>query len=427
MTNSSDAALLKVAAEMTEQANAMAAQLATRQATAPKAKPEKSERKTASRSGQIIPRGKSFVVRIYLGRDANGKRKYSNKNIKTGRKNAEKYLTKALRDKDLGVFVEPGKETVSEFLARWLKTTAKSRVSERTLDGYESILSNAKPDLGSIRLSALRAADIQACYAKLTASNAKHLHAPLRSALNQAVRENLIHANPALSVTLPRHRAKEMIAFSRDEAARLMAVERFTRKERDKEVVAENRYRVMFAFMLTTGVRPSEAFALRWCDLDLEKATASITRTLQWHKGKGKGFYFDEPKTKGSRRSVPLPASLVRQLREHRAKQAAELLAIGIRTDLVFSNSEGMPLLRRNVIKRHYKPALLAAGLPTDARLYDLRHTCATLLLAVGVHPKVVSERLGHADVTLTLNVYSHVLPGMQQDATAQLERMLYG
>lgn len=388
----------------------------------------KTVRKAASRSGQIIPRGKNFLVRIYLGRGANGKRKYSNKNIKTGRKNAEKYLTKALRDKDLGVFVEPGKETVSEFLERWLKTTAKSRVSERTLDGYEAILGHAKTDLGSVRLSALRAADIQACYAKLTPSNAKHLHAPLRSALNQAVRENLIHANPALSVTLPRHRAKEMLAFNRDEAARLMAVERFTRKEPGRgKVVAENRYRVMFAFMLTTGVRPSEAFAIRWCDLDLEQATASITRTLQWHKGKGKGFYFDEPKTKGSRRSVPLPASLVRQLREHRAKQAEELLAIGVRTELVFSNAEGMPLLRRNVIKRHYKPALLAAGLPAHARLYDLRHTCATLLLAAGVHPKVVSERLGHADVTLTLNVYSHVLPGMQQDATAQLERMLYG
>lgn len=387
----------------------------------------KATRKPASRSGQIIPRGKNFLVRIYLGRDANGKRRYSNKNIKTGKKNAEKYLTKALRDKDLGVFVEPGKETVSEFIERWLKTTAKSRVSERTLDGYEAILSHAKTELGSIRLSALRASDIQACYAKLTPSNAKHVHAPLRSALNQAVRENLIHANPALSVTLPRHRAKEMIAFSRDEATRLMAVETITRTERDRTVTVENRYRVMFAFILTTGVRPSEAFAIRWQDLDLEKATASITRTLQWHKGKGKGFYFDDVKTKGSRRSVPLPASLVQQLREHRAKQAQELLAIGIRTDLVFSNSEGMPLLRRNVIKRYYKPALLAAGLNPEARLYDLRHTCATLLLAAGVHPKVVSERLGHSDVTLTLNVYSHVLPGMQADATTQLERMLYG
>lgn len=423
MTNSSDAALLKVAAEMTEQASAMVRQKSDKPLDA-----NKPARKPASRSGQIIPRGKHFLVRIYLGRDANGKRRYSNKTIKTGRKNAEKYLTKALRDKDLGIFVEPGKETVSEFLARWLKTTAKSRVSERTLDGYEAILSHAKTDLGSIRLSALRASDIQACYAKLTASNAKHVHAPLRSALNQAVRENLIHANPALSVTLPRHRAKEMIAFSRDEAARLMAVERFTRKEPGRrEVVVENRYRVLFAFLLSTGVRPSEAFAIRWTDLDLEKATASITRTLQWHKGKGKGFYFDEVKTKGSRRSVPMPASLVRHLREHRAKQAEELLAIGVRTDLVFSNAEGMPLLRRNVIKRHYKPALLAAGLPAHARLYDLRHSCATLLLAAGVHPKVVSERLGHSDVTLTLNVYSHVLPGMQQDATAQLERMLYG
>lgn len=150
-------------------------------------------------------------------------------------------------------------------------------------------------------------------------------------------------------------------------------------------------------------------------------------RTLQWHKGKGKGFYFAEPKTKGSRRVVPMPASLVEQLREHRATQAEALLKLGIRTDLVFSNSEGMPVLRRNIIKRHYKPALRAAGLPTEARLYDLRHTCATLLLQAGVHPKVVAERLGHSSIVLTMDTYSHVLPGMQEEATAQLERMLYG
>jgi integrase len=124
---------------------------------------------------------------------------------------------------------------------------------------------------------------------------------------------------------------------------------------------------------------------------------------------------------------VPLPASLVRQLKEHRGIQAEALLKLGVRTELVFSNSEGMPLLRRNVIKRHYKPALLAAGLRADARLYDLRHTCATLLLLAGINPKVVSERLGHASTQLTMDVYSHVLPGMQEEATEQLEKMLYG
>jgi integrase len=124
---------------------------------------------------------------------------------------------------------------------------------------------------------------------------------------------------------------------------------------------------------------------------------------------------------------VPLPAGLIAQLREHRAAQAEALLKLGIRTDLLFSNSEGSPLNRNNIIKRHYKPALLAAGLRADARLYDLRHTCATLLLLAGINPKVVSERLGHASTQLTMDVYSHVLPGMQEEATSQLERMLYG
>lgn len=118
---------------------------------------------------------------------------------------------------------------------------------------------------------------------------------------------------------------------------------------------------------------------------------------------------------------------MVQQLKEHRAAQAEALLKIGVRTDLCFANSEGGPILRRNLVRRYFKPVLKAAKLSTAFSLYALRHTCATLLLQAGVHPKVVSERLGHSSTTLTMDVYSHVLPGMQADATAQLERMLYG
>lgn len=126
------------------------------------------------------------------------------------------------------------------------------------------------------------------------------------------------------------------------------------------------------------------------------------------------------------RRSVPVPPSLIKQLREHRASQGEALLKLGVRTDLVFATTEGTPILRRNLVRRHFKPALIAAGLPADFSLYGLRHTCASLLLQAGVHPKVVSERLGHSSTTLTMDVYSHVAPGMQEAATAQLETMLY-
>lgn len=213
-----------------------------------------------------------------------------------------------------------------------------------------------------------------------------------------------------------------------------MAIERFTRKERDRSgkersVVVENRYRALFAFLLTTGARPSEAFGLKWSDIDLETGRVTIQRTLQWRsKKQGGGWYFEETKTKTSRRAVPLPAGLVQHLKEHRAAQAEALLKLGIRTDLVFATSEGTPVLRRNLVRRHFKPALLHAKLPAGFSLYGLRHTCATLLLQAGTHPKIVAERLGHSSTTtLTMDVYSHEVPGMQSEATAQLERMLYG
>lgn len=386
-------------------------------------------------AGQIIKRGdKTWLVRLFLGRDEHEKRRYSNKTIRGTRKDAQKWLVKALRDKDLGIFVEPSAETVSQYLTKWLETVAKPRVSEKTFEGYQWQLKHAKDKLGDIRLSSLRASDLQQFYSGLTPSTARHVHAPLRSALTQAVKWHLIHTNPCDAAELPRHRAREMQALTKEEAARLLAV--------------EGQYQTLFAFSLGTGARPSEVFGLKWSDLDLERGTATIQRTLQWRQGPGKAgrqnsdnpsgtqketdeppprWYFTEPKTKQSRRTVPLPASLIRQLREHRAKQAEALLKIGIRAELVFLTDAGGPLQLRNVVNRHFKPAMVKAKLPSTVRLYDLRHTCATLLLQAGTHPKVVAERLGHASVTLTLDVYSHVMPGMQEEATAQLERMLYG
>ncbi|MEP6569325.1 MAG: site-specific integrase, partial [Acidobacteriota bacterium] len=244
----------------------------------------------------------------------------------------------------------------------------------------------------------------------------------------QAVKWHLIHANPCDLVDLPRHKAREMQALNREEAAQLMAVETMTRKEGDRTVAVVNRYRVLFAFLLTTGARPSEALGLKWTDVDLETGVATIQRTLQWHrKTEGGGPYFGEPKTKGSRRTIPLPAGMVAQLKAHRAGQAAELFKLGVRSDLIFTTSEGTPVLRGNLVRRHYKPALKAAKLPESFPLYGLRHSCASLLLQAGVHPKVVAERLGHSSTTLTMDVYSHVAPGMQSEATTQLERMLYG
>jgi integrase len=380
-------------------------------------------------AGQIIRRSKkTWLVRMYLGRGADGKEKYQNKTIKGVKKDAQTWLTDALRKKDLGIPTFQSKISVSDYIDEWLKTIAKPRVSETTYRGYESQLNHVKNALGKTRLTMLRAQDIQKLYSTLTAPVAKHVHAPLSSALLQAVKWHLIHSNACDAVDLPRHKAGEVQALTRDEASRLMAVERFTRTEGNRTVTVENRYRVLFAFLLDAGCRPSEAFGLKWSDLDFESGRVTIQRTLQWHsKKRGGGPYFEETKTKTSRRSVPLAAGTLRQLREHRAAQAEALLKLGVRTDLVFATSEGTPITRRNLVRRHFKPLLKAAKLPNNLTLYCLRHSCATMLLQANVHPKVVSERLGHASIRITLDIYSHVLPGMQDEATAQIERMLYG
>lgn len=173
--------------------------------------------------------------------------------------------------------------------------------------------------------------------------------------------------------------------------------------------------------LLTTGLRPSEALALKWTDLDFTKGkgTLSVRRTVT--RRKGGGWTFEEPKTPKSRRHMEIPGSLTELLVELRAEQPQNEL------DLVFPSENGQPLMEGNLARRNFKRVLKQAGLPESLRLYDLRHTCATLLLLASVHPKVVSERLGHSSIRETLDTYSHVLPSMQKHASDALENMLFG
>lgn len=187
-----------------------------------------------------------------------------------------------------------------------------------------------------------------------------------------------------------------------------------------------DRYEALFNIAVIAGLRPSEYLGLQWKDVDFDSGLVTVRRTLSWLRDMT--WYFGEPKTATSRRSVPLPPQVLRMLREHRRRQAEERLKAGARYenhDLVFCGNEGNPINPRNLITRHYKPALKRAGLPR-IRLYDLRHTCATLLLVAEENPKVVSERLGHSSVVLTLDTYSHVLPSMQKAATDKLAGMLF-
>lgn len=173
-------------------------------------------------------------------------------------------------------------------------------------------------------------------------------------------------------------------------------------------------------------MRPSEYFGLQWKDIDFEQQILSVKRAV--HQEVGGGYRFAEPKTKSSRRSIPYSDPLLATLKKHRRMQLEERLKCGAsyqNLDIVFATEVGTPLNRKNFTERHFKKNLTKADLP-NLRLYDLRHTTASLLLSAGENPKVVSERLGHSSVVITLDTYSHVLPTMQKDATEKLEKMLY-
>ena len=175
-------------------------------------------------------------------------------------------------------------------------------------------------------------------------------------------------------------------------------------------------------------MRPEEYLGLQWKDVDTEKGSVTIQGALVWNR-KGGGWSFTAPKTAHSRCSIPLPESVMKKLGAHKRRQSEIRLKAGAEyqnNDLVFASGEGTPIIPRNLLSRHFKPILTRAKLPQSLRLYDLRHTCATLLLAANEHPKIISERQGHASVTLTLDTYSHVLPTMQQAATEKFEKILF-
>lgn len=371
--------------------------------------------------GQIITKGKnSHLVRVYLGTDADGKRRYHNRTIRGTKKDALRYQTSILSDMDRGTFVEPSKETLNSYLDRWLEQSAAVRLRERTLTDYRELLRcHVRPLLGQKALSSITPLDVQAVYTNmlergLSPRRVRYAHAVLRSALKQAVKWQLLANNPADYVDLPRQKRTEMHAMSKDEVIRFL------------RVAKEGPWYAFFLMALTTGMRAGELLALQWKDVDLNRGALQVNRSLT--RGK-EGWRFDEPKTVKSRRRIKLGPTLVQALQLHRSRQAAQRLRVGIRyenLDLVFAAENGHPMDRHNLSNRHFKPLLDAAGLSKSIRLHDLRHTYATLLLAAGEHPKIVSEALGHASIQLTLDTYSHVLPDMQQSAVDKLEDMLF-
>lgn len=234
----------------------------------------------------------------------------------------------------------------------------------------------------------------------------QYARAILRRALNQALKWGLVTKNAAALTDAPRLERGEMHAFTPAQARAFL------------DAVKNNRLEALYSVALALGLRQGEALGLRWRDIDLDSGELWVRMSLQWLPGEAPRLV--EPKTRQSRRTLPLTPDLIAHLRTHRTRQRRERLAAGERWQgeewgLVFPNTIGGPLSKHTLIQQ-YKKHLKNAGLP-NLRFHDLRHSCASLLVAQGVHPRVVMEILGHSTITLTMNTYSHVLPQAQRDA----------
>jgi integrase len=326
------------------------------------------------------------------------------------------WLRKIRTQIENGLTLTGAQTSVAVFLKEWL-TSNETSVRPKTSDQYKKIVRlHISPDLGMIKLKDLNPRQIQALYSKkmeggMSARSVVLIHAVLRRSLDQAVKLGMIGINPALAVNRPKFKRKEMKTLSDSQVRILLSF------------VEGSHFEVLIWLAVTTGLRQGELLGLMWSDLDWSGRQLRIQRQLQRLRG---GLVFNEPKTAAGRRVIALGITTIEKLRKHQNLQFLERKVVGEswkENDMIFPSSIGTPMDPSNLY-HNFKRLLRKTELP-DIRFHDLRHTAATLMLQEGVHPKVVQERLGHSDISLTLNTYSHVLPGMQEEAAGKLDVLL--
>ncbi len=368
--------------------------------------------KRANGEGSIHRRADGrWCASISIGR---GRRKHF---LAKTREQVSRKLTAALKTRDDGLPVIVERQTVGQFMQSWLKAVRPS-LRERTWVRYEQYVRlHIAPALGKLTLARLTPQHLQRLYAErleagLSATTVHHLHAVLHKALDQAVKWNLVARNVADLVDPPRMPRHDISTLSPEQARLLL------------EAAVGDRLHALYVLALTTGMREGEILGLRWRDVDVERGAVEVRGSLQRLPS---GLVIAAPKTNRSRR-VGLTDAATTALRQHRARQAEERLRLGgtwqNALDLVFVDAAGMPIDATKFLRNSFAPLLRKAGLP-PMRFHDLRHTAATLLLGKGVHPKIVAEMLGHSQIGITLDLYSHVTPTMQREATQAMEAIV--
>ena len=325
-------------------------------------------------------------------------------------------LRETLHRKAHGMPPVPEQETVGTFLRRWLDLK-KEGVRQRTWTRYEQIVrAHLLPNLDRIRLAQLTPQDVAECLRRVKVSGSAYMargaRDVLRTALNQALRWELVSRNVAVLTDPPRHRTREITPLTPRQAGTLL------------EAVAGHRLEALITVALGLGLRQGEALGLRWEeDVDLEAGTLSVQQTLV---RAGREPRFEEPKTERSCRTITMPGVVAAALRRHRTRQLEEQLAAGPEwhpSGLVFTTPIGTPV-DRGRLHGTFKAILRSAGLP-DIRYHDLRHTAATLLLVQGVDLRTIMATLGHSRISQTMDLYAHMMPTLQGHAAEQMNAIL--
>ncbi len=333
------------------------------------------------------------------------------------RKEVQDAMVKLRSDIQKGLPISTGNTTVKRFMLNWLEDSVKGSTALKTYESYRGIVHNhIIPTIGYHKLKQLQPRHLQHLYRIKQDAGLTHtvrlIHAVLHRALSQALRWGMVPRNVSDAVDRPKIPKREMNVLIPEEVKELLQA------AQDDDLYA------LYVLAVSTGLRQGELLGLKWTDFNPRAGTLQIQRQVQWDKGKA---YFKEPKSAKSRRTVHLTILATKALKKHKAQQAKQRLTAGAdwqNIGLIFTTSIGTPINQSNLLKNSFYPLLEKAGV-LRIRFHDLRHTAATLLLRQGVHPKVVQELLGHSQISLTLDTYSHVLPSMQKEAADKMDAII--
>jgi len=361
----------------------------------------------------------SYTIVVPLGRDpATGKYRQHWENVKGTKADAERRLSELQNELYKGTFIKPQKITVAEYLTDWLENTARFHVSPTTYKGYKHIINrHLIPGIGGTYLSNLTGVAIQTYYAQklkspcldsksiLSSHSVRCHHKVLHRALKSAVVKRIIMHNVADDTEPPIPVKKEVRPMTESQLTLFL-----------QELKGSHYYEIFYLFLFT-GLRRSELFALHWDDIDLQNKRLTVSRSLHYIN---REFIFSEPKTEKSKATISLTNSTVKLMEDYKHRKIAEYILLGKKfsgTELVFCRSNGKPFIPQ-AASEYWRRFADRLGM-TELRLHDARHTHASLMLRRGVNVKIIQERLRHADIKTTLNIYSHILQGMHDEAAS--------